>query len=231
MNAQDPRESTRGVGTREALVAAAIDVFGRDGFHAASTRSIAEAAGVNQALIGYHFGGKEGLYLAALEHIAAAFRERVGTIAAAIQADLDQPSRRPRARDQGTGHDLALLTRLLDAQVVALTGPESAGWARLILREQQAPTRGFEVLYEGYMSQLLDIVGQLVTRIVGRDLGREELAVLVFTIVGQALVFRVARAAVLHQTGWRDVGPAEIAAIQTRIHRNVSALLEEAGKP
>ncbi|HET6470821.1 MAG TPA: TetR family transcriptional regulator, partial [Pseudomonadales bacterium] len=44
--------STRGDQTREALIDAAIEIFGRDGFRAASTRSIADAAGVNQALIG-----------------------------------------------------------------------------------------------------------------------------------------------------------------------------------
>ena len=40
---------SRGDQTREALVAAAMDIFGRDGFHAASTRAIARAAGANQA--------------------------------------------------------------------------------------------------------------------------------------------------------------------------------------
>jgi len=36
--------------------------FARLGFHAATTRGIAEAAGLNQALVHYYFGSKEALY-------------------------------------------------------------------------------------------------------------------------------------------------------------------------
>jgi AcrR family transcriptional regulator len=36
--------------------------FAADGFHAASTRAIAEAAGLNQALVHYYFGSKAALY-------------------------------------------------------------------------------------------------------------------------------------------------------------------------
>ena len=78
--------ATRGEPTREALLRAAIDVFGRDGFDAASTRAISDAAGVNQALIGYHFGGKPGLYLAALRSIAASVSTRIGPLVESIEA-------------------------------------------------------------------------------------------------------------------------------------------------
>ncbi|HEX6141368.1 MAG TPA: TetR family transcriptional regulator, partial [Geminicoccaceae bacterium] len=50
----------RGEATRERLLLAAIDVFGRRGFEA-STRELAGAAGVNLAAIPYHFGSKHGL--------------------------------------------------------------------------------------------------------------------------------------------------------------------------
>ena len=66
----------RGDITREAFIQAAIEIFGRDGFHAASTRAIAERAGANQALIGYHFRGKLGLYKA-----PSAGRARLGYMA------------------------------------------------------------------------------------------------------------------------------------------------------
>ncbi|MBN9445309.1 MAG: TetR family transcriptional regulator, partial [Bosea sp.] len=48
-------------GTRQALIRAGLDLFGRNGFDATSTREIAQAAGVNSAGIAYHFGGKDGL--------------------------------------------------------------------------------------------------------------------------------------------------------------------------
>ncbi|MEE4243097.1 MAG: TetR family transcriptional regulator, partial [Desulfopila sp.] len=82
------QQSSRGEVTRQNLILAAIEIFGRDGFHAASTRNIAQQAGVNQALIGYHFGGKEALYLAATEHIALQIRKRLAPLADEIVLKL-----------------------------------------------------------------------------------------------------------------------------------------------
>ena len=63
--------SPRSDATRAALVAAGLDLFGRRGFEATSTREIAAAAGVNLAAIAYHFGSKDGLRLACADFIAA----------------------------------------------------------------------------------------------------------------------------------------------------------------
>lgn len=66
-------------GTRERLLAAALEAFAARGFEGASTRSIAEAAAAPQGLVRHHFASKEGLWLAVVD----------GAIAKAA-ADLDQ---------------------------------------------------------------------------------------------------------------------------------------------
>ena len=93
-DADETAPAARGDTTREALVRAAIAIFGRDGFGAASTRAISEAAGVNQALIGYHFGGKPGLYRAAITFIADSVASRIGPLVTAIETELarDEPA-------------------------------------------------------------------------------------------------------------------------------------------
>ncbi len=53
--------------TRTALVAAARDRFGRSGYAATTVREIAAVAGVDPALIMRYFGGKRGLYDAAVQ--------------------------------------------------------------------------------------------------------------------------------------------------------------------
>ncbi len=53
--------------SRIRLIEAATPLFAQKGFAGVSIRELAEAAGVNSALISYHFGGKEGLYEAVLE--------------------------------------------------------------------------------------------------------------------------------------------------------------------
>ena len=223
-----PDTGSRGDATREALIGAAVELFGRRGYHAASNRALAEAAGVNAALIGYHFGGKEGLYLAAFEHIAARMGERVGPMVAEVEAALE------RAPEDGAAPDdfLPLLHRLLDGFVAVLNSEESASWARLIVREQQDPTDAFDILYRGMMGRALRLITRLVHRIEhsGAEepeepeaLERSRLTAL--TIAGQALVFRIARTTALRHMEWDGIGPDEIARIQSRVRRNATALL------
>ncbi len=49
-------------GGREAIVAAAVEVFARKGYDGASTREICARAGVTKPVLYYHFSGKEHLY-------------------------------------------------------------------------------------------------------------------------------------------------------------------------
>lgn len=48
--------------TRDALMGAATDLFARRGFDGTRVDQVADRAGVNKAMISYHFGGKRGLY-------------------------------------------------------------------------------------------------------------------------------------------------------------------------
>jgi TetR/AcrR family transcriptional regulator len=56
--------------SRARILDAAIQEFSENGLAGARTEQIAEAAGVNKALIYYYFQGKEALYVAALESVA-----------------------------------------------------------------------------------------------------------------------------------------------------------------
>ncbi|WBB80050.1 TetR family transcriptional regulator [Micromonospora sp. WMMD882] len=52
--------------TREAILASARAMFAERGFDAASVRAIAGSAGVDPALVHHYFGGKDKLFLAAM---------------------------------------------------------------------------------------------------------------------------------------------------------------------
>src|SRR5580658_7913665 len=56
--------------TRARILTAAIREFSADGMAGARTERIAEAAGVNKALLYYYFTSKQALYDAALEEVA-----------------------------------------------------------------------------------------------------------------------------------------------------------------
>src|SRR2546423_14263105 len=52
---------------RQQIILAAIDVFAKRGFQGATTKQIAEAAGVSEAIIFRHFATKQDLYAAILD--------------------------------------------------------------------------------------------------------------------------------------------------------------------
>jgi len=82
--------------TRRALLRAGAELFAERGFDGVSTEEVAERAGVNKALISYHFRGKRGLYVAILESGFASMTSRLKAIEAqaptageALRAFLD----------------------------------------------------------------------------------------------------------------------------------------------
>jgi TetR/AcrR family transcriptional regulator len=63
--------------TREALVAAGTELFAERGYDGVPVAVIADKAGVNKAMINYHFGGKRKLYVAIVN---ATFSEIVASV-------------------------------------------------------------------------------------------------------------------------------------------------------
>jgi len=70
--------------TRARLLRAAVCVFDRKGYAAASVREIVEIAGVTKPALYYHFGSKEGVLTAILQEAAREF-------ASAMRRGVDRP--------------------------------------------------------------------------------------------------------------------------------------------
>ncbi len=216
------KSANRGDITKQALITAAMEVFGRDGFHATSTREIAGKAGVNQALIGYHFGGKDALYLAVFEHIATGINQRLGPMAKEINQQLSLLETQSR----GTTEDyLALLLRLIEAMLRMFANEQTSHWARLILREQQSPSPAFDTLYSGLMGNMLHLSTYLVAKIRNISPQSNQAKLLAITVFGQALVFRASRAAILRYMEWDDISENELKLILDQVKKNISAML------
>jgi AcrR family transcriptional regulator len=91
MNATPSRtQADRADQTKARILDAAVNEFSVNGLAGARTEQIAEAAGVNKALLYYYFQSKQALYDAALESVAA----RVVTSSmAAIEANCSAGER------------------------------------------------------------------------------------------------------------------------------------------
>jgi len=129
------------------LLDVAIDHFGRFGLDGASTRAIAKDADTPMSSITYHFGGKEGLYLATASHIA----ERMGRLLAPAIAKAIatcQPGCTPEQAREA-------LHAVYGHAAAVLVSAETAPLARFIVREQANPTEAFNRIYEGLMAPML----------------------------------------------------------------------------
>jgi TetR/AcrR family transcriptional regulator, regulator of cefoperazone and chloramphenicol sensitivity len=215
----------RGDVTREKLLTASIDIFGRYGFDGATTRMLSEAAGVNQQAIPYYFGGKEGLYIAAAEHIGSAISAHVSTLRDRTRSRLAEAetSGVPIGREEARG----LLTEILQTVATLFVSGESEPWARFLIREQMEPTEAFKRVYGGVMKPLLEVVGRLVAILLGDAPGSQHVRLRTLSLIGSVMVFRVAHAAVLAELEWKAIGPDEVEIVRSLAHELVSAINPE----
>jgi AcrR family transcriptional regulator len=198
------------------LLDVAVERFGESGFEGASTREIARASGTAMSSITYHFGGKEGLYLAAAEHIAVRIGEGQAAPLSAAQAAADGP------REAA----VAALLGLLDGFAQMMLRPESAPWARFILREQQAPTEAFERLWAKGMKP----IAETFVRLVGRarpDLADRETRATALLLFGQAMILRGGRASACKLLAVETLDEETGALLRARLRANALSILSE----
>lgn len=202
--------------TKLLLLRAATTAFAFEGFHAASLSQIARTAGVNQALIAYHFGNKQGLYLAVFESIVDQIQAGVGPKVAGLQSVLSDKAGSD-ALQEG-------LFSIVDALLELLASEEGREWALLITREQASPTEAFDIIYSGFMGKVLGLATQVIRRL-KPNMSEIEARLFVVLIMGQVLVFRVSKTAVLRHMDWQGYGEDELAWVKKRLHANISAWL------
>ena len=208
--------------THSRLLDVAVDHFGRLGLAGASTRAIAKDADTPMSSITYHFGGKEGLYLATADHIANRMVNRLAPAIAEIQRACQAGCTRKRAREA--------LHALFAHFAAVLVSAETAAPARFIIREQAEPTAAFTRIYERLMFPLLGRVTFLLNIIAGGRLQQTELRVRAISLVGQILVFRVARETALRAAGWKGIGGNEIKSIQSVVADHLDAIFDRLAK-
>jgi TetR/AcrR family transcriptional regulator, mexJK operon transcriptional repressor len=115
--AEQPGRDRRSAAKHAAILRAATEVFLREGYAGASVDTIAEAAGVGKQTVYGHFGDKQQLFLAVVEHAhAASPYDPAGLIA-------------------DTGDPRADLTAAAEWIIRGVTAPDIAALHRLTIAE------------------------------------------------------------------------------------------------
>ena len=116
------RGTDRGAATRDQLIDAALRLFAIHGYHGVTTRMVTKDAGANLAAINYHFGGKQGLYTAVVEDIAA----NMGRLMAPLGQQLEAAIARAGGDREALG---AAVHGFCVGFVTALIGEERAAFS------------------------------------------------------------------------------------------------------
>lgn len=196
------------------IVEAALEQFGSRGFDGASTRDIAKASGVAMSSITYHFGGKQGLFLACADHIA----DVIGAVLLPSRERIEaQPPQSPQEASEW-----GLL--LLENFATLMLSPQSATFASFVAREQQHPTEAFERLYERIMRPMIETSLGLLA-ITRPALSDQERRALILSVMGMALVLRLARACVVRTMQVEDMDEATAAFLLANLRKSAATLL------
>ena len=160
--------------TRQALIAAATDVFAEAGFAGGSVRLITEKAGANQAAINYHFSGKEGLYHAVLKDALAAFDEH---------ALLDEAAAATLPREE------ALRLFLRQALRPMTRRDRFSRYLKIFAWESVSPSDAFRSFIAGERLPMVVVADTIVRRYLPPEVDAEMAAVAMVWLINQPSAF------------------------------------------
>ncbi len=202
---KDPRSET----TRQRLIDTGLELFGRYGLDGVTTRQLATAAHVNQAAIPYHFGGKEGVYLAVAEQITAQISPRIQSLQNDLTESIEQET-----------PEVLLLEITLKLADIAFSPEHNASWFIFLTREQFNPTPAANILHTGFMLPAHQLVSILLSRITGEAPESDAIILLTHAYLGQLINFVIGKATLSRRLNWPlEFGPQEWLQIKSVIAR------------
>ena len=218
-SATHPGISASQLGTRGRLIESALGLFALNGYDAVSTREICHQASSNLGSIKYHFGGKEGLYLAVIEQIVVDMQGFLLPAVAGLTRGV-----------AAAAGDRAVLTRLasdyVDRSVHGFLGdPLMRFRLALIMREYAAPTSAFDVIYRDFIEPHHGAVNILVAAVIGSPVDAPETIIRTHALIGQIMVLLIGRPVLLRRLDWDGFSPRRIDQVSSFVTRSVLASL------
>ncbi len=208
----------KGEATRQRVLEVALRAFGEASYKAATTRQIADAAGVSLPTLQYYFGDKEGLYRACAEAIVERYRRHTRAAGAAA---------REAVRKDGTPHTAQLhLRAVIRALAGFLVGSrEAEGWAQFVARELRDPGPAFEILYENLWRPGVAITARLIARILGVRDGDPAARIRALLLLSSLFAFQSGRGIALRTMGWSTIGRRELAMVLSGLDAEIDAII------
>jgi AcrR family transcriptional regulator len=207
----------RGEETRARIIAAALRVFADEGYVRASTRQIAEAAGVTPPALQYYFDSKEGLHRACAESIVGEVWDALEPLKVGIDKAV--------ASSDPSGA-LDALCDFLDGLTEFSLGEAAASWKQFIGRAQAdgAGPAG-AVVREEISRPIHAVVSLAVGLLLGAPAESEMAHLRASAVLGPISAFHAARANTLAILGWPDYAGERLSAVKTMLRAHTRAAL------
>jgi AcrR family transcriptional regulator len=170
--------------TRLRLLEAAGEAFAQLGFRDATVRDICKRASANVAAVNYHFGDKERLYAATLEHWITASYQRF-----------------PPDGGLGPGEPAVARLRALIRSLLLriLIDGRASIHGKLLARELFDPTPAFDLQFKTALAPMLQRMETTVAEIGGHKLTDRQLHCATLSIVGQCTFYHHSRPLIARQ--------------------------------
>ena len=163
--------------TRKRLLDAAAEVFAEIGYHRATVRDICARAGVNGALVNYHFGDKLELYTQVLQGLFSAARIE------AVRAALNQ-----KAPPE------TILREVVKARLRGVAASDQKGWLfRILTHEVAQPTPAMARIINTVSRPLYNQLCETVGTLIGLPGADEQTRLCAHSILGQVMFYVLAR--------------------------------------
>lgn len=211
---------TCGDETSARIIEAALTLFGEQGYEGASTREIAELAGVNAPALNYYFKSKEGLYNACIEYMV----EQIWAfLAPTIEEAQAQLGARPDT-EQLIETFCSIQSKIAEFMLVS---NRTNSWRKFYAREQAGlgPSAGEEVISQRIGQRLIGVTSGIISRLMGPQASQEECILRSMTLTGQLLAFHLTRNSSLKALDWDVLTPQRYAMLMKIVLEQTVTLL------
>jgi AcrR family transcriptional regulator len=187
--------------TRTKLLDAAGQVFAESGFQAATVRGICARAGVNIALVNYHFGDKLELYTEVLRHSVGASGNGIVKQAIGSKAPAEEAFR-----------------ALIHAMLLRVCRADRPGWHfRLMMHEFAQPTPAMASVIDETMRPVYDRFRELIGFILSLPPDHDKVRLSTHSVIAQVVHYVHARHVVSRVWPDLELSSERIAQIATHI--------------
>lgn len=211
---------TCGDETSARIVEAALNLFGERGYEGASTRDIAERAGVNAPALNYYFNNKEGVYRACTEYMVERTWDYLAPTIEAAQALLGT---RPDS-EQLIESFCSVQSKIAEFMLLS---NRTTNWRKFYAREQAGlgPSAGEEQVDQRIGQRIIGVTSGIISRLMGPGASTDECTLRAMTLTGQLLPFHLTRTSVFKSLGWDVMTPERYALLMGIVREQTETLL------